>query len=68
MIDSKLFELMACPRCKGGIHEKGMFVLCRRCELAFPVLDQSIPDMIIEEAWPLQKAEKNGFKHDLKIE
>ncbi len=67
MIDQKLLEIMACPKCKGDIREKGMFLLCRHCDLAFPVLDETIPNMIIEEAWPLSKAEKGDFKHDLRI-
>ncbi len=67
MIDRKLLEIMACPKCKGNIKEKGMFLLCRRCGLAFPVLDGSIPNMILNEAWPLKKAEKSRFKHDLKL-
>lgn len=66
MIDKKLFDVMACPKCSGEIHEKGMFILCRKCCMAFPVLDESVPDMIIDEAWPLQKAEKSGFRHDIK--
>jgi len=66
MVDKKLLDMLACPRCKGGIREKGMFILCKSCDLAFPVLDD-VPDMIIEEAWPLKKAEKKKFKHDLKL-
>ena len=65
MIEKKLLGIMACPKCKGDIRENGMFLLCRKCELAFPVLEDSIPNMIIEEAWPLKKAEKNKFEHDL---
>ena len=67
MIDEKLLDIMACPKCKGEVKEKGMFLLCRKCGLAFPVLDGSIPNMIVEEAWPLKKAEKSKFKHDLKL-
>ena len=67
MIDKKLLDIMACPRCKGDIHEKGMFLLCRQCELAFPVLEESIPNTIIEEAWPLKKAEGSEFKHEMKL-
>ncbi len=67
MIDKKLLEMMACPKCKGDIKDKGMFLLCRKCGLAFPVLEDSIPNMIIEEAWPLKKAEKNKFKHHLEL-
>jgi uncharacterized protein YbaR (Trm112 family) len=67
MIDPKLLEILVCPKCKGEIREKGMFLLCRKCELAFPILEDSIPNMILEEAWPLSKAEKNDFKHDIKL-
>ena len=67
MIDDKLLDVMACPKCKGNISEKGMFIVCRKCNLAFPVLDNSVPNMILEEAWPLKKAEKKDFKHELKL-
>ena len=67
MIDKRLLDVMACPRCRGEIHEKGMFLLCRKCSLAFPVLDEGVPNMILEESWPLQKAEKNGFRHELRL-
>ena len=67
MLNPKLLEVLECPKCRGGIHEKGMFLICRKCELAFPVLEESIPNMIIEEAWPLKRAEKDGFKHSLKL-
>lgn len=62
-----LLDIMACPKCKGDIEEKGMFILCKNCKLAYPVLDNDIPDMLIEEAWPLEKAEKARFKHEIKI-
>lgn len=67
MIDKKLLAIMACPRCKEGIKERGMFLTCRKCSLAFPVLGDSVPNMIIEEAWPLKKAEKSKFKHKMEL-
>ena len=62
-----LLDIMACPKCKGDIEEKGMFIVCKKCKLAYPVLDGNVPDMLIEEAWPLEKAKKNKFKHNLKL-
>ena len=62
-----LLEIMACPKCKGDIVEKGMFITCAKCKLAYPVLDGDIPDMLIEDAWPLEKAEKSKFRHEIKI-
>jgi len=66
-VPKDLLDIMACPKCKGDIEEKGMFILCKKCKLAYPVLDGNVPDMLIEEAWPLEKANKNKFKHNLKL-
>ncbi len=67
MIKKKLLRALTCPKCSGKIEERGMFLLCKKCGLAFPVLGGSVPNMIVEEAWPLRKAEKAGFKHMLKL-
>jgi len=66
-VPKDLLGIMACPKCKGDIEEKGMFIVCKKCKLAYPVLDGNVPDMLIEEAWPLEKAKKNKFKHKLKL-
>lgn len=66
-MDPKLLEIMACPKCKSDIEKKNMFIICKKCKLAFPVLENRIPDMLIEDAWKLDKAEKAKFKHNLKL-
>jgi uncharacterized protein YbaR (Trm112 family) len=66
-VPKDLMEILACPKCKGDVEEKGMFILCKKCKLAYPVLDEDVPDMLIEDAWPIEKAKKNNFKHDLKL-
>jgi len=66
-VPKKLLDIMACPKCKGGVDEKGMFILCKKCGLAYPVLDKTVPDMLIEDAWPVGKARKAGFVHELKL-
>jgi uncharacterized protein YbaR (Trm112 family) len=43
-----------------------MFIICRKCELAYPLLGE-VPDMLVNDAWKLEKAKKNGFKHKLKF-
>lgn len=63
----ELLQIMACPKCKGDIAEEGMFITCPKCKLAYPVLDGDIPDMLIEDAWPRDKAKKAKFKHEIKI-
>ncbi len=66
-VDKRLLEILACPKCKGNVVEKGMFLVCEKCKLAFPVLDGDVPDMLLEDAWELEKAEEAGFKHNLKL-
>jgi hypothetical protein len=61
-----LMQILACPKCKGDVEEKNMFVICENCRLAYPILD-NVPDMLIEDAWKLEKAKRVKFKHDLKL-
>ena len=66
-VSKKLMEVLACPKCKGDVKERGMFIVCGKCKLAYPVLDGTVPDMLIEDAWPLEKAKKAKFRHNLKL-
>ena len=66
-VPKELMSVLACPKCRGEVEEKGMFISCRRCGLAYPVLENVIPDMLIEDAWPLPKARKAGFRHKLTL-
>ena len=66
-VPKDLLKILACPKCKGDVEEKGMFLICKKCKLAYPVLDGDIPDMLIEDAWPLEKAKRFKFKHTLKL-
>lgn len=65
-VKKELLKILACPKCKGGVEEKEMFMVCTKCGLAYPVLDSDIPDMLAEDAWPEPKARKAGFRHDRK--
>ena len=66
-LPKEFLEILACPKCKGDVKQKGMFLVCEHCKLAFPILDEEVPDMLLEDAWPLEKAEKAGFKHNLTL-
>jgi len=66
-VKKELMEILACPKCKGNVEQKKMFILCRNCNLAFPILDGDTPDMILEDAWDIKKAEKADFIHKLKL-
>ncbi|MBU5689614.1 MAG: Trm112 family protein [Candidatus Aenigmatarchaeota archaeon] len=65
-VKKELLEILACPKCKGDVEEKEMFLLCKKCKLAFPVIE-NIPDMLLDDAWKISKAEKNEYKHNLKL-
>ena len=43
----------------------GMFIICKKCKSAYPVLGGDIPGMLIKNAWRLKDAEKLNFKHEL---
>ena len=65
-MDRELLSILACPKCKGSVKLERKFLICRKCKLAFPVIE-GIPDMLLEDAWPLEKASKSNFEHELKI-
>jgi len=66
-VPKDLLSILACPECKGEIKERGMFIVCNKCKLAYPVLGGDVPDMLVEDAWKLEKAKKVKFKHKLKL-
>ena len=58
-MDKKLFEILACPLCKGAVttcHDSQV-LCCRSCEVAFPVKD-GIPVMVKSQARPLTADER----------
>jgi uncharacterized protein YbaR (Trm112 family) len=66
-VPKDLLKVLACPKCRGDVSEKGMFILCKKCGLAYPVLDKTVPDMLMEDAWQESKAKKAGFRHGEKL-
>ena len=52
-LDSKLLEILACPKCRGGLEyrESEQTLLCYACRLRYRVEDD-IPVMLIDEAEP----------------
>lgn len=52
-ISKDLLEILACPKCKGGIRltEKEDGLICERCKLLYLIKD-GIPVMLINEAIP----------------
>lgn len=48
----ELLDILACPKCKGNISydKKAEKIICAKCRLKFPVIEGTIPDMLIEDA------------------
>ena len=60
MIDKALLSILACPVCKGPVHEDSsrMAIICETCQLAYPLKQSGekwLPLMLKEEASPLQE-------------
>jgi len=51
MLDKKLLEILACPKCKGELEyrSKEQKLLCWSCKLGYRIEDD-IPVMLIDEA------------------
>lgn len=58
-MDKKLFEILACPQCKGKLKydESVAELICRPCGMAFPIRDD-IPVMLENEARTLSSEER----------
>lgn len=57
-MDKKQLEILVCPQCNGKLdyHKQNSELVCKTCQLGFPVND-GIPVMLVEEARKLdQKA------------
>jgi uncharacterized protein len=54
IISKELLEILACPKCKGGIvlNEKRDELICQACKLRYEIRE-GIPIMLIDEAKPL---------------
>lgn len=58
MIDGKLLEILACPKCKGDLIYKNEGFICVECKLLYKVEDD-IPNFLVDEA-------ENLIEEDLK--
>lgn len=52
-LDKKLLDILACPKCKGGLVYKNSkddeSLTCNRCSLKYKV-DEGIPIMLVDKA------------------
>jgi len=57
VLDDRLLEILACPKCKGELDYRTSpdeVLVCKACKLVYDVRD-SIPIMLIDEAKPLEE-------------
>lgn len=59
MIDKRLLEIIACPKCKGDVElvEEMSGLVCRNCKLLYEI-KEGIPVMLIDKAIPLEDQAK----------
>lgn len=52
MLNEKLLEILACPKCKGDLEydKKNNVLKCHACRLKYRIEDGDIPVMLIDEA------------------
>ncbi len=48
-------DVLACPKCKGNLALSGLYLVCKKCNMAYSVIE-GIPDMLIEDAKKLKDA------------
>ncbi len=56
MLSKELFEILACPKCKGDLtyDEKRNVLICFNCKIYYPIEDD-IPILLIDSARPLEE-------------
>lgn len=57
MLDPRLLDILACPRCKGPVapEDDHSRLICAACQLQYRV-DDGIPIMLVDEATPVDAA------------
>lgn len=53
-LSDQMLQILACPACRGRLEDAGEYLVCRSCELKFPVRD-GIPVLLLSEAEPCGK-------------
>jgi uncharacterized protein YbaR (Trm112 family) len=55
-LNKKLLEIIACPKCRGGLDykKKEQKLFCKKCRLAYKI-ENGIPIMLAEKAEKIKK-------------
>ncbi|MDX6744607.1 Trm112 family protein [Actinocorallia sp. A-T 12471] len=50
-IDAWLLEILACPACRGALRAEGGELVCSgECGNVYPVTDEGVPVLLVDEA------------------
>lgn len=51
-LKKELLEILACPKCKGNLDYRKIenVLVCRKCRLKYRIMENDIPNMLIEES------------------
>jgi uncharacterized protein YbaR (Trm112 family) len=54
-MDKDLLEILACPKCRGGLRLEGdgAELRCEACRLVYRI-DDGVPILVVEEATPYE--------------
>lgn len=64
MIDNELLSILVCPKCRGTVEyqpspdQQNGELVCPACRLRYMIVDD-IPNLIIEDALPIEENEAN---------
>ena len=48
-LSDRMLQILACPGCRGRLEDAGGYLVCRACQLKFPVRE-GIPVLLLSEA------------------
>ena len=46
-LSKELLDILACPKCKGGLEYAKKELACAKCRLKYGILEGDIPNMLI---------------------
>ncbi len=66
MLDKKILDFIVCPQCKSDLKLDGEFLICRVCNVKYPIKND-IPILLIEEALKINEDISHDTKKEVKL-
>jgi len=64
MLDKKILDFIVCPQCKSDLELDGEFLICKTCNVKYPIKND-IPILLIEEAVKINGDTSSGIKKEV---